>query len=187
MINFPSQRVRDWVLESGPWHIQQRVIVLRKWVPRLKFDVLRLDATPIWVKLWHIPLELYSQQGLGYIASAIGKPLYSARATVLKKQLDYAKVCVEIDAKDDLPGSVMVELDDGYTEDVAVELVWSSPSCKHCTIFGHSDYKCSKIVVHVVSAVEVAPAVEVPMHKEVVEFCSDSGDVVVPGFDGVNA
>ncbi|KAK8518134.1 hypothetical protein V6N12_017292 [Hibiscus sabdariffa] len=35
MVNFPSQRVRDWVLEAGPWHIQQKALVLRKLVPGL--------------------------------------------------------------------------------------------------------------------------------------------------------
>ncbi|GMI63357.1 hypothetical protein HRI_000005000 [Hibiscus trionum] len=30
LINFPSQRVRNWVLESGPWHIQQKALIMRK-------------------------------------------------------------------------------------------------------------------------------------------------------------
>ncbi|KAK8698607.1 hypothetical protein V6N13_114719 [Hibiscus sabdariffa] len=32
MASFLSQRVRVWVLKSGPWHIQQRALVLRKWM-----------------------------------------------------------------------------------------------------------------------------------------------------------
>ncbi|KAK8695918.1 hypothetical protein V6N13_001061 [Hibiscus sabdariffa] len=73
IVNFPSRRVRDWVLESGPWHIQQKAILLRRWMPGLMFDILKMDSAPIWVKLWHVPLELFSQCGLGYVASAIGE------------------------------------------------------------------------------------------------------------------
>ncbi|KAK8614487.1 hypothetical protein V6N13_068287 [Hibiscus sabdariffa] len=114
--------VRDWVLESGPWHIQQKAIVLRRWMPGLKFDVLQLDSTPVWVKLWHVPLELFSQQGLGYVASAIGKPLYIDRATALKQQLEFAKICTEVGAKETIPNSVLVELDEDLTVEIVVEL-----------------------------------------------------------------
>ncbi|KAK8569596.1 hypothetical protein V6N13_046646 [Hibiscus sabdariffa] len=90
MINFPSQRVRDWVLEPGPWHIQNRAIVLRRWMPT----------------------------GLGYLASAIGKPLYTDKATVLKQQLEFAKVCVEVEASSTLPSSILVDLGEGNSVDV---------------------------------------------------------------------
>ncbi|KAK8668938.1 hypothetical protein V6N13_106383 [Hibiscus sabdariffa] len=144
MINFPSRRVRDWVLESGPWHIQQKAIILRRWMLGLKFDVLQLDSAPVWVKLWHVPLELFFQQGLGYVVSAIGKPLYTDRATALKQQLEFAKIFIEIDATETIPNSVLVELDEGLTVEITVELVWSPPRCGHCSIFGHSEDNCSK-------------------------------------------
>ncbi|KAK8703604.1 hypothetical protein V6N13_047254 [Hibiscus sabdariffa] len=64
VLNFPSQRVRDWVLEAGPWHINQRGIILRKWVPGMVPELLKLESAPVWIKLWHVPLELYSLKGL---------------------------------------------------------------------------------------------------------------------------
>ncbi|KAK8540847.1 hypothetical protein V6N13_038590 [Hibiscus sabdariffa] len=71
VLNFPSQKVRDWILESGSWHIQQKAIILRKWLPGMIPEVLDLSSAPIWIKLWHVPLELISQKGLGCIASAL--------------------------------------------------------------------------------------------------------------------
>ncbi|KAL4304174.1 hypothetical protein GQ457_10G003940 [Hibiscus cannabinus] len=135
----------DWVLESGPWHIQQKAIVLRKLAPGLMLDVVCLGTASVWVKLWHVPFELYSQQGLEYIASALGRPLYMDRATVLKKQLEFAKVCIDIDDAAGLPSSVMFKLGEGRAMDIAVELVWSPPRCSHCVIFGHSVDKCGKL------------------------------------------
>ncbi|KAL4332194.1 hypothetical protein GQ457_07G002510 [Hibiscus cannabinus] len=131
LINFPSQRVRDWVLESGPWHIQQKSLILRKWLPGMIPDVISLYYAPIWVKLWHIPLELYSRQGLGYLASALGKPLYTDRSTALKKQLEYAKICVDVEAKIVLPASITVDFGNGNCVDVGVELDWAPPCCNH--------------------------------------------------------
>ncbi|KAL4304364.1 hypothetical protein GQ457_10G028210 [Hibiscus cannabinus] len=57
--------------------VYMKAIVLRRWSPGLVPEVLSLDSAPVWVRLWHVPLELYSQQGLGYLASALGKPLYT--------------------------------------------------------------------------------------------------------------
>ncbi|KAK8692611.1 hypothetical protein V6N13_076067 [Hibiscus sabdariffa] len=147
MINFPSQRVRDWVLESGPWHIQNRAIVLRRWMPGMIPEVLNLKKALVWVKFWHIPLELFSQTGLGYLASAIGKPLYTDKATVLKQQLEFAKVCVEVEASSTLPSSILVDLGEGNCVDVDVELelVWAPPRCSHCHVFGHLNETCGML------------------------------------------
>ncbi|KAK8613315.1 hypothetical protein V6N13_101080 [Hibiscus sabdariffa] len=143
VLNFPSKRVRDWVLESGPWHIRQRVIILRRWVPGLATEALDLNSAPIWIKLWHVPLELFSQKGLDCLASALGKPLYTDRPTMLKQNLEFAKICVNIDAKFVLPKFIPVELSKGNCIDVGVEIVWPPPKCEHCCIFGHLGENCS--------------------------------------------
>ncbi|KAK8659264.1 hypothetical protein V6N13_029471 [Hibiscus sabdariffa] len=114
------------------------------WSPRFNPEVLTLDSTLVWVLLWHVPLELYSQKGLGYLASAIGKPLYSDKATTLRQNLEYAKVCVEVSAKSELPTSILVDLGDGLPVSVSVELDWSPPRCHGCSVFGHLEENCTK-------------------------------------------
>ncbi|KAK8634135.1 hypothetical protein V6N13_014964 [Hibiscus sabdariffa] len=34
--------------------------MLRKWSPGLVSEALALDSAPVWLRLWHVPLELYS-------------------------------------------------------------------------------------------------------------------------------
>ncbi|KAK8667936.1 hypothetical protein V6N13_105409 [Hibiscus sabdariffa] len=144
IVKFPSQKVCDWVLESDPWHIQQKAIVLRRWTPGLIPEVLSLDTAAVWLRLWHVPLELYSQQGLSYLASALGKPLYTDRATTLRQNLEFAKICVDIAASFTLPTSVLVDLGDGNIVDIQVELFWAPPKCAYCSIFGHLEEKYSR-------------------------------------------
>ncbi|KAL4363298.1 hypothetical protein GQ457_04G010390 [Hibiscus cannabinus] len=162
-INFPSRRVRDWVLESGPLHILQKTIILRKWLPGMNYETVSLDSAPIWVKLWHIPLELYSQQGLGYLASALGKPLYTDKATALKQHLEYAKICVEVSTAFLLPNSIIVDIGDGNCFEIGVELDWGPPRCSKCVLFGNSDDKCRREVLSQVEhVVGVSKDVVVP-------------------------
>ncbi|KAK8648745.1 hypothetical protein V6N13_129488 [Hibiscus sabdariffa] len=82
----------------------------------------RLWGREGWIKLWHVPLELYSQTGLGYIACALGKPLYTDRGTLAKQSLEFAKICVELDAKFVLLESVTVDLGMGRTVDISVDV-----------------------------------------------------------------
>ncbi|KAK8655825.1 hypothetical protein V6N13_108391 [Hibiscus sabdariffa] len=76
-------------------------------------DLVSFDIAHVWLKLWHVPLELYFKQGLGYLANAVGKPLYTDRATALKYHLDFAKICVEVDASVVFPSAIDVELGNG--------------------------------------------------------------------------
>ncbi|KAK8627588.1 hypothetical protein V6N13_135197 [Hibiscus sabdariffa] len=145
MVNFPSQRVRDWVLESRPCHIQQKVIVLRKWSPRLNLDVLTLDSAPVWVRLWHIPLELYSQKGLGYLASAI------------------------------------VDLGDGLTVSVGVELDWSPPRCHCCSVFGHLEENCPNKKVSASDLIIGEGGPEVGVESVSAMLTSGIGSLIVDG------
>ena len=40
-----------------------------------------MERLPIWVHLGNVPLELFTLDGLSYIANAIGNPLYMDKCT----------------------------------------------------------------------------------------------------------
>ncbi|KAK8603530.1 hypothetical protein V6N13_096008 [Hibiscus sabdariffa] len=115
------------------------------WVSGLWFYVVSLDSAPVWVNLWHVPLELFYREGLSYITSALGKPLYTDHATTLRMQLEFATICIEVSVTDVIMGSVTLDLGEGVTIVVGVELAWAPPKCDHCVIFGHSTDNCFKV------------------------------------------
>ncbi|KAK8624309.1 hypothetical protein V6N13_065656 [Hibiscus sabdariffa] len=51
LFQFASEEDCTWVLENGPWHIQNKPIVLRTWTPNLKSLDFGMDSLPIWVHL----------------------------------------------------------------------------------------------------------------------------------------
>ena len=64
IIQFPNDVTRDRVLENGPWHIQNKPLIIRKWEPglsSLKFNMARLS---IWIQLGNVSLELLHKGGL---------------------------------------------------------------------------------------------------------------------------
>ncbi|XP_039044744.1 uncharacterized protein LOC120184314 [Hibiscus syriacus] len=137
-----SEEARDWVLEHGPWHIQNIPLVVLKWEPGMTSLEFSFDKFLIWVQLYGIPLELYTRRGISYIASALGLPLYMDRITAEKSRLVYAKVCIEIDVAHEVPSVVSVVLQDGSTVDVTVEIPRMPHKCSSCSVFGHTSQKC---------------------------------------------
>ncbi|KAK8547837.1 hypothetical protein V6N13_027450 [Hibiscus sabdariffa] len=75
------------------------------------------------VKLYNVPLELFAKMGLSYIASALGSPLYMDSVTTNRERLEYAKMCVEIEACAKIPQFIDVLLRDGRVHPVRVDTV----------------------------------------------------------------
>ncbi|XVE64166.1 hypothetical protein DITRI_Ditri07aG0080200 [Diplodiscus trichospermus] len=81
VIQFSDIEVRDRVLKERSWYVQNKPFIVRKWELRLTTLDLDLTRIPLWVHLSNIPLELFTKEGLSYIASTIGSPLYMDRIT----------------------------------------------------------------------------------------------------------
>ncbi|XP_039059581.1 uncharacterized protein LOC120203336 [Hibiscus syriacus] len=142
VFSFMNASVREWVLENGPWHVQNKPLVLRKWEPymqKLDFD---LYVMPVWFHLYNVLLELYSRKGLSYISSALGNPLYMDSITASRERLEYAKVCVEINAGSEIPEEVNVALKNGSLATIKVFVSWLPKSCSCCRTFGHLANRC---------------------------------------------
>ncbi|XVF83564.1 hypothetical protein PTKIN_Ptkin16aG0499300 [Pterospermum kingtungense] len=114
LVKFPCSDLRDKVLETRPWHIQNRPLIIRKWESRLQALDFDLKKIPVWIHLSNVPLELFTRRGLSYIASVLGVPLYMDRFTASQQRLAFAKVCVELDASKEIPKEIKVEMKDGH-------------------------------------------------------------------------
>ena len=121
IILFSNSENRDKVLENGPWHIQNKPLIVRRWEPRLTSLEFNMAKLPVWIQLGNIPLELFTQKGISYIASAIGNPLYMDRYTASQQRLAFAKVCVELGASKEVIRSIEVEERNGKKIHVSVE------------------------------------------------------------------
>ncbi|KAK8625158.1 hypothetical protein V6N13_090034 [Hibiscus sabdariffa] len=124
LFQFPSLESRDWVLANGPWHIQNKPIILRKWEPNLKSLDFSMEKLSVWVHLSGVPLELFNNVGFSYVTSALGTPLYMDGITANRQRLAYAKVCVEMSADFKIPSFISVMLRDGTYASVGVKVPW---------------------------------------------------------------
>lgn len=77
MFQFSCVEDKIRVLQSADlWQIQQRPLILREWDWKLKFTRLdEMESLPIWVKIYNLPLFLWTPSLLSKIVCGLGIPL----------------------------------------------------------------------------------------------------------------
>ncbi|KAK1280043.1 hypothetical protein QJS04_geneDACA021261 [Acorus gramineus] len=144
MVRFSLEEDLIHVLERGPWSMDNHPFVIQKWNRNTRMEHERLNSIPIWVKFPNLPFHFWSQTCIGKIASLIGTPLYMDSPTASRSRTAFARVCVEIEAGEDLPDEVFVQIHNGDREAVKVMYDWKLEVCKHCNTFGHEENLCCK-------------------------------------------
>ncbi|KAL0291986.1 UNVERIFIED_CONTAM: hypothetical protein Sradi_7006200 [Sesamum radiatum] len=117
-----------------------------KWEPGMVLRKLQHTQVPAWIKMRHLPVELWTPEGLSVVASGIGKPLYPDSITRACTRLDFARVCIMLDITSTLPKHVviMVPKEDGSESacKVDIEYEWLPPKCTTCISLGHHSKEC---------------------------------------------
>ncbi|KAL0284388.1 UNVERIFIED_CONTAM: hypothetical protein Sradi_7200600 [Sesamum radiatum] len=135
------------VIEGGPWLFQGQPIVLQCWEQGMSLRKQKHKQIPIWIRLKHLPMEYWTEDGLSVVASGVGTPLYTDKITKECSRLDYARVCVLLDYNSTLPKHVIVIspfMQNGkeVPTRVEVEYEWLPQRCKTCCSLGHTMNSC---------------------------------------------
>lgn len=85
---------------------------------------------------------MFSWKGLGFIASAVGKPKRLHPDTILCKSFEEAKVFVEADMTKELPQSHHFKSKSGVATDIQFEYPWLPSKCTLCSRWGHAATAC---------------------------------------------
>ncbi|KAF9618118.1 hypothetical protein IFM89_000077 [Coptis chinensis] len=89
---FNQDEDRKQVLEADSIFIAGKLFVNRQWSREVEAQKTKITSIPIWVKLMDLPKELWTDEGLGYIARLIGEPLRTDEATIERTRLMFAKI-----------------------------------------------------------------------------------------------
>ncbi|GAV79507.1 DUF4283 domain-containing protein/zf-CCHC_4 domain-containing protein, partial [Cephalotus follicularis] len=146
LIKFDNGQARDWVIDNGPWDIWGFHLALRKWTKGMSLKLEECNTIPVWVKLFNVPVHLWTKLDLSYIASVLGRPLYMDVPTTNRQSLAYARICVDMSASSPFPISILLDLDEGSTTVVGVEYPWKPQACSLCKVFDHTNKSCPKAV-----------------------------------------
>ncbi|KAL0303399.1 UNVERIFIED_CONTAM: hypothetical protein Sradi_6208000 [Sesamum radiatum] len=134
------------VIDGGPWLFLGQLLVLQQWEPGMALCKYSHTQVPVWIKLRHLPIEFWTEDGLSTIACGIGRPLYPYAIMKACTRLDFARVCILLEYNSTLPKHIvlMVPRDDGSEVPcwVDVEYEWIPAKCISCCSLGHSTAQC---------------------------------------------
>lgn len=118
---------RARILRRGMWNIANIPMVVSKWSPAEEEEEAEITAIPMWVVIKNVPRKIFSWKGLGFIASAVGKPKRLHPDTLLCKSFEEAKVFVDADVTKELPKTHHFKSKLGVEADVTFEYPWLPP------------------------------------------------------------
>ncbi|KAL0364428.1 UNVERIFIED_CONTAM: hypothetical protein Sangu_0540400 [Sesamum angustifolium] len=155
---FKNRAAMEDIIEEGPWIFQGQPIVLQCWEQGMSLRRKKHTQIPVWIWLKHLPLELWTAEGLSTVASSVGIPLYTDKITKSCSRLDFARVCVMLDYNSTLPKHLVVMhpvRQEGQETPlkIDVEYEWLPQRCKTCCTLGYTTQACleNKKIEHVQS------------------------------------
>ncbi|PIA60807.1 hypothetical protein AQUCO_00300377v1 [Aquilegia coerulea] len=135
---FSAIEDRERVLDEGSLQLAGKLFIIRPWTREVENSRGMIKSVPIWVKMSRVPKDLWNPKGFSFLASTIGKPLFTDKTTENGNMLSFARVCIEIEPKKDLPSTIPLAKD----QVIELEYPWKPLICTKCKVFGHPSSKC---------------------------------------------
>ncbi|KAG7534372.1 Endonuclease/exonuclease/phosphatase superfamily [Arabidopsis thaliana x Arabidopsis arenosa] len=142
MVRFELEDEYLMALTGGPWRAFGSYLMVQAWAPEFNPLIDEIVTTPVWIRLADIPVNFYHKVILLGIAKGLGKPIKVDFTTLNFERGRFARICVEVNLKKPLKGSIMIN---GARYYVSYEGL--SNICSLCGIFGHSVHACAKRTV----------------------------------------
>ncbi|KAL0386423.1 UNVERIFIED_CONTAM: hypothetical protein Slati_4603500 [Sesamum latifolium] len=144
---FKTMAFMEEVIEEGPWLFQGQPVVLQPWEQGMSLRRQKHIQVPVWIRIRHLPMEYWTEDGISAVTSGIGTPLYTDKITKNCLRMDFARVCVMLDYHSKLPKHLVVlrPITYGGNESpikVDIEYKWLSLRCKQCCSLGHNVAHC---------------------------------------------
>ncbi|GKA35888.1 ATPase, F1/V1/A1 complex, alpha/beta subunit [Tanacetum coccineum] len=142
----------DKVVNNGPWMVNNKPLFVQKWRVGMCLDRAEPSKLLVWVKLFKVPMEVWSVKGISALASSLDKPITMDDMTTkmcLRGEgiIGYARVLIELDAGKVIKDKINVvykgsAFHGSFTKIIEVEYAWMPSCCNQCKVFGHDDKRC---------------------------------------------
>ncbi|OIT19590.1 hypothetical protein A4A49_43485 [Nicotiana attenuata] len=88
-------------------------MILKNWEADFKMSKELMTNVPVWVTFPGLPIQYWTGENLGRIASSIGKPICTDKLTAQEARISYARMLIEMDISQALPEDVLIETPNG--------------------------------------------------------------------------
>lgn len=146
-MKFRSQADLDFVVDKGPWSVDNSLVVVDRLQPNMALQAMRVAALPVWVQFWGLPLEYHVQDVAKDLGNVVGTTMLSSEgAAQFSSHLNFIRVKVQIDPRIPLVQNVRIRLDNGVARTIECKYERVFRSCASCHVIGHLVNTCPSTV-----------------------------------------
>lgn len=139
-----NEAMRRRVLNRGMWNIMNVPMLISKWTPFAEEAQPAMKSIPLWVTLKNVPPSMFTDKGLDFLASGVGKPKRLHPKTEACESFETAQILVEADLTKELPHEYDLRGEEEGELDVKItySYPWLPPRCSSCKKWGHGTDAC---------------------------------------------
>ena len=132
LFHIPDESTRNWAISRGIWYVDDCLMFVSAWNPLETISLPEIKTIPIWLTLKNMPFQLYSIEGIDWIASANGEPMLTSKPWLNPTSIGEAKILVEVKLDRPFPKRVALQDKEGTISLVDIVYSWLPSSCTTC-------------------------------------------------------
>ncbi|XP_038977764.1 uncharacterized protein LOC120108252 [Phoenix dactylifera] len=131
---FRTVNEREAVMEAGPWLVAGQLLAMERWRPNFVPGEKQLNRLVVWLRLPNLPMEYWTKRLILNIAAKAGRPLALDKITDHGWMLGFARVKVELDAREPIRPGTFVR--------IGTDVHWQTFRYENLPIFC---YRCARL------------------------------------------
>lgn len=132
------------ICEDGFVNVGGLLMHLDRWEEQANYNEPPEETANIWIVLRNLPPNLINPEAISCIAALIGRPICLDSTTEELDRISFARVCIEITPKSDLPHELILSTRNDQEVPIRVQYGWRPHRCVGCYTFGHAIENCPK-------------------------------------------
>lgn len=132
LVRIPNSTIRKKIVEQEFWHIDNVLFYVAQWSDSVAMQPPVFTTMPLWAHFKGIPVDLYTQEGLGRVGDLLGYPLEVDEFTRRMTNINIAHIKCRVYCSKPLPKCGEIERDNGEVVTVTIECPWFPPLCSCC-------------------------------------------------------
>lgn len=143
VVYFDWQKHYNHVINERPWFRGREGLFVTPWFPGFDVNSMVVSKTSIWVRVHNLPLPFWHHLVLEGIGNSLGRFLKLDRERMEKWIFTFARICVEMDLRKDLPQCIpLTHKDFKWTQ--CLFLKKTVFKCKVCHETWHLQNTCNQ-------------------------------------------
>ena len=128
MVIFFNEENRTRNFEGGPYFFNSASLFLRPWKERFNPDKENLTIALVWIKMYYLPMEYWTEEILTDIGNTLGNFVKVSEQIRKRRSTSYARICIYLDISQDIPDEI--------------DLTWEDEDWFQAIDYEHIPFRC---------------------------------------------